>query len=108
MNDLSDREHPKKRHQLQFLYGQRADGRAARLGQADCNGALRRLRRFPYPFLLRRRGGRGDPAAALLTDPHMLVACGGWLATLLLLLDWRSDAAFAPDGASAIDAGWGD
>lgn len=41
---------------------------------------------FRYLFLLHRRGGGGDPAAALLADPHLLVACGGWFATLLFLL----------------------
>lgn len=41
---------------------------------------------FRYLFLLHRRGGGGDPAAALLRDVHLLVAFGGWLLTVLVLL----------------------
>lgn len=41
---------------------------------------------FRYLFLLHRRGGGGDPAAALLRDPHLIVASAGWLATVLWLL----------------------
>jgi len=41
---------------------------------------------FRYLFLLHRRGGGGDPAAALLRDPHLIVASVGWLATVLWLL----------------------
>ena len=41
---------------------------------------------FRYLFLLHRRGGGGDPAAALLRDVHLLVAFVGWLSAVLLLL----------------------
>lgn len=41
---------------------------------------------FRYLFLLHRRGGGGDPAAALLRDAHLIAAFAGWLATVLLLL----------------------
>lgn len=41
---------------------------------------------FRYLFLLHRRGGGGDPAAAVLRDPHLLVAVGGWFLTLIALL----------------------
>lgn len=41
---------------------------------------------FRYLFLLHRRGGGGDPAAALLRDPHLIVASAGWLTTVLWLL----------------------
>ncbi|WP_319241119.1 decaprenyl-phosphate phosphoribosyltransferase [uncultured Propionivibrio sp.] len=41
---------------------------------------------FRYLFLLHRRGGGGDPAAAVLRDPHLLVAVGGWFLTLVALL----------------------
>lgn len=41
---------------------------------------------FRYLFLLHRRKGGGDPAAELLRDPHLLGACAGWLATVLLIL----------------------
>lgn len=41
---------------------------------------------FRYLFLLHRRGGGGDPAAALLRDAHLIAAFSGWLATVLLLL----------------------
>jgi hypothetical protein len=42
---------------------------------------------FRYLFLLYRRSGGGDPAATLLRDPHLLGAFGGWLLTVVLLLD---------------------
>lgn len=41
---------------------------------------------FRYLFLLHRRGGGGDPAAALLRDIHLLAAFAGWLATVVFLL----------------------
>ncbi|MFA7291369.1 MAG: decaprenyl-phosphate phosphoribosyltransferase [Rhodocyclaceae bacterium] len=41
---------------------------------------------FRYLFLLHRRSGGGDPAAQLLTDRHLVVACCGWLGTTLLIL----------------------
>ncbi|SDH81631.1 decaprenyl-phosphate phosphoribosyltransferase [Propionivibrio dicarboxylicus] len=41
---------------------------------------------FRYLFLLHRRGGGGDPAAAVLRDRHLLVAVGGWFLTLVALL----------------------
>lgn len=41
---------------------------------------------FRYLFLLHRRGGGGDTARDLLTDPHLIFACAGWLATTLLVL----------------------
>lgn len=41
---------------------------------------------FRYLFLLHRRGGGGDPAAALLRDFHLLGAFAGWLLTVLALL----------------------
>ena len=41
---------------------------------------------FRYLFLLHRRDGGGDPAAELLRDRHLLAACIGWLATVLLIL----------------------
>lgn len=41
---------------------------------------------FRYLYLLHRRGGGGDPSAALLQDYHLLVAFCGWLASVLLLL----------------------
>lgn len=41
---------------------------------------------FRYLFLLHRRGGGGDPAAALLQDVHLLAAFGGWLLSVLVLL----------------------
>jgi hypothetical protein len=39
-----------------------------------------------YLFLLHRRGGGGDPARDLLTDPHLIGACAGWLILTLTLL----------------------
>lgn len=39
-----------------------------------------------YLFRLHRRGGGGDPAADLLTDPHLIAVFLGWLATLFLVL----------------------
>jgi len=41
---------------------------------------------FRYLFLLHRRAGGGDPAAALLRDGHLLSAFAGWLALVLWLL----------------------
>ena len=41
---------------------------------------------FRYLFLLHRRSGGGDPAAELLTDRHLLLAAGGWLAAVVLVL----------------------
>jgi 4-hydroxybenzoate polyprenyltransferase len=41
---------------------------------------------FRYLFLLHRRGGGGDPAAALLQDTHLLGAFGGWFVTVIALL----------------------
>jgi 4-hydroxybenzoate polyprenyltransferase len=41
---------------------------------------------FRYLFLLHRRGGGGDPAAALLKDAHLLGAFVGWLVTVLVSL----------------------
>jgi 4-hydroxybenzoate polyprenyltransferase len=41
---------------------------------------------FRYLFLLHRRGGGGDPAAALLHDIHLLGAFAGWLLAVVALL----------------------
>lgn len=41
---------------------------------------------FRYLFLLHRRGGGGDPAAALLQDVHLLGAFAGWSLTVIALL----------------------
>ena len=41
---------------------------------------------FRYLFLLHRRGGGGDPAAALLRDFHLLGSFAGWFATVVVLL----------------------
>ena len=41
---------------------------------------------FRYLFLLHRRRGGGDPAAALLQDRHLLGAFAGWLLTVVALL----------------------
>lgn len=41
---------------------------------------------FRYLFLLHRRNGGGDPAAALLQDVHLMAAFGGWVAAVLALL----------------------
>ena len=41
---------------------------------------------FRYLFLLHRRGGGGDPAAALLQDNHLLGAFCGWLGIVIFLL----------------------
>lgn len=41
---------------------------------------------FRYLFLLHRRGGGGDPAAALLQDAHLLGAFAGWLVAVILSL----------------------
>jgi hypothetical protein len=39
-----------------------------------------------YLFLLHRRGGGGDPARELLTDPHLIAAFSGWAILVLALL----------------------
>jgi 4-hydroxybenzoate polyprenyltransferase len=39
-----------------------------------------------YLWKLHNRGGGGDPAQELLTDPHLLAATAGWLLLVLLLL----------------------
>ncbi len=41
---------------------------------------------FRYLFLLHRRAGGGDPAAALLRDGHLLGTFGGWLVAVVVLL----------------------
>ncbi|WP_209022528.1 decaprenyl-phosphate phosphoribosyltransferase [Rhodocyclus gracilis] len=41
---------------------------------------------FRYLFLLHRRGGGGDPSAALLRDRHLAGAFVSWLVAVLLLL----------------------
>ena len=41
---------------------------------------------FRYLFLLHRRNGGGDPAAALLQDVHLLAAFLGWVAAVAILL----------------------
>jgi len=41
---------------------------------------------FRYLFLLHRRGGGGDPAAALLRDTHLLAAFAAWLFTVIAVL----------------------
>ncbi len=41
---------------------------------------------FRYLFLLHRRGGGGDPAQQLLSDPHLLASLAGWLALVIVLL----------------------
>jgi 4-hydroxybenzoate polyprenyltransferase len=41
---------------------------------------------FRYLFLLHRRGGGGDPAQELLSDPHLIVVFIGWLSLVCLLL----------------------
>ena len=42
-----------------------------------------------YLFRLQRRGGGGDPARELLSDPHLIAAVAGWLATVLAVLAGR-------------------
>ena len=39
-----------------------------------------------YLWRLHARGGGGDPAQELLTDPHLLAATAGWLLLVLALL----------------------
>ncbi len=39
-----------------------------------------------YLFCLHRRGGGGDPARELATDPHLIIAVAGWLLTVLAVL----------------------
>jgi len=41
---------------------------------------------FRYLFLLHRRGGGGDPSAALLQDAHLLGAFACWFVTVMVLL----------------------
>ena len=41
---------------------------------------------FRYLFLLHRRGGGGDPAQELLSDPHLIAAFLGWLTLVIALL----------------------
>jgi len=41
---------------------------------------------FRYLFLLHRRGGGGDPAAALFRDRHLLAAFAAWLLSVVALL----------------------
>lgn len=41
---------------------------------------------FRYLFLLRHRGGGGDPSQELLDDPWLLAAALGWMATVVLLI----------------------
>ena len=41
---------------------------------------------FRYLFLLHRRGGGGDPAQQLLSDPHLLASLLGWLVLVVALL----------------------
>lgn len=41
---------------------------------------------FRYLFLLHRRGGGGDPSAALLRDRHLAGAFVAWLSTVIFLL----------------------
>lgn len=42
-----------------------------------------------YLFRLHRRGGGGDPAHELATDPHLMAAVIGWLFTVLAVLAGR-------------------
>jgi 4-hydroxybenzoate polyprenyltransferase len=42
-----------------------------------------------YLWRLHRRGGGGDPAQELLTDPHMLVATLGWIVAVLAILSGK-------------------
>lgn len=44
---------------------------------------------FRYLFLLHHRGGGGDTASDLFTDPHLILAGAGWLATVLAVLTGR-------------------
>ena len=39
-----------------------------------------------YLWKLHTRGGGGDPAQELLTDPHLLAATAGWLLLVIALL----------------------
>lgn len=41
---------------------------------------------FRYLFLLHRRGGGGDPARQIMTDPHLIVAAAGWLLLVMIIL----------------------
>ena len=41
---------------------------------------------FRYLFLLRHRGGGGDPSNELLDDPWLLGSAVGWIATVVLLI----------------------
>jgi len=44
---------------------------------------------FRYLFLLHHRGGGGDTATDMFTDPHLILAGAGWLATVLAVLTGR-------------------
>ena len=41
---------------------------------------------FRFLFLLRHRGGGGDPTGELLGDPWLLGSAGGWIAAVVLLI----------------------
>lgn len=41
---------------------------------------------FRYLFLLHRRGGGGDPSAALFQDAHLLLTFAGWFMTVIAIL----------------------
>ena len=41
---------------------------------------------FRYLFLLRHRGGGGDPSNELLDDPWLLGSAAGWIATVVVLI----------------------
>jgi len=41
---------------------------------------------FRYLFLLRHRGGGGDPSNELLGDPWLLASATGWIATVALMI----------------------
>lgn len=41
---------------------------------------------FRFLFLLRHRGGGGDPTGELLGDPWLLGSAAGWIATVVLLI----------------------
>ena len=41
---------------------------------------------FRYLFLLRHRGGGGDPSSEILDDPWLLASAVGWIATVVLLI----------------------
>ena len=39
-----------------------------------------------YLFRLHQRGGGGDPAREMFSDPHLIIAVLGWLMTVLAVL----------------------